>query len=90
MNPHRLPWLSIWWAFSWRCAVYSFLATLVLSIVAVACAGFFGLTVRPNLFDVVGVVGYIASIPMSVVAMKGALETNRPQLEAFCLRSAGT
>ena len=90
MNLHRLPWLSIWWAFSWRCAVYSFLATLVLSIVAIAIAGFLAIGTRPNVFDVVRLAGYIASIPMSLVAMKGALESNRPLLEAFCLRSAST
>jgi len=61
----------VWWSYMWRC----FVVTLALSILLGAFAGLLlGMLGRPDLSRTVGgLLGYIVSLPVSIIIMKQVL-----------------
>ena len=63
--------LSVWWSFVWRAILVSFVAGAFLGFIGGAIVGAAG---RPELGGAVGaVIGWLASIPASIWALKSAL-----------------
>ncbi len=63
--------LSVWWAFMWRCTVWSMVVGVTLGAVGGGIAGAIG---RVDIAGMIGVIlGYLGSIPVSMYAMKVVL-----------------
>ncbi len=73
-NQPEITWgqtLPVWWAFMWRCTVWSMVVGVVLGAIGGGIAGAVG---RVDLSGMIGVVlGYLGSIPVSMYAMKVVL-----------------
>lgn len=63
--------LSVWWAFMWRCTVWSMVMGVTLGAVGGGIAGAVGHVDKAGMIGVV--LGYLGSIPVSMYAMKVVL-----------------
>lgn len=73
-NQPEITWgqaLPVWWAFMWRCTVWSMVMGVTLGAIGGGIAGAVG---RVDIAGMIGVVlGYLGSIPVSMYAMKVVL-----------------
>ncbi len=67
--------LPVWWSFIWRCGAFSMLVGAFLGF----CAGFIlALNGHPELGRPMGaLLGWLGSIPVSIWALKAALEKHQ-------------
>lgn len=64
--------LCVWWAFIWRTTLFTFIVSIVLGFVAGMVLGIAG---KPEHARIVGsLLGYLASIPISVLVFRHILE----------------
>ena len=77
--------IPTWWSFFWRAVVYSMLLGFVLGFIGGAIAGMVGASEKGVIVG--AVLGYLASIPGSMFALKHALSKHLSTLVAHAARA---
>ena len=72
--------LAVWWSAGWRGALYAIPGGFVLGTVGSVVARLTEVPDRAQIYAVIG--GYLASVPLSMLAMKHALSKHLPSLIA--------
>lgn len=72
--------LAVWWSAAWRGALYAIPGGFVLGAIGGVLAVATGVPEKAQIYGAIG--GYIASIPLSMLAMKHALSKHIASLVA--------
>jgi hypothetical protein len=71
--------MPVWWGFVWRSLVYMAAFGMILGIITILLGVPYNRATHP----LQTLVGYIAYIPLSMLALKNALEDQFPKLSAI-------